>query len=72
MEGWRQLGLWRRKIMSNKTQTRTLLTPTGRLMEGVYTQNSGSGVVGETAMLRRLVVRTLSFAPQGRFQTEQL
>src|SRR2546426_12014283 len=39
MEGWRQWQLGGREKLVQRKNKRTLLTPTGLLMEGGYTQN---------------------------------
>ncbi len=45
MEAWRQWQLGRRKNLVQRKTKRILLTPTGLLMEDVYTQNSVAGQV---------------------------
>ncbi len=46
MEGWRQWRLGGRKKLVQRKNKRTNLTPTGLLMEGVYTQNPSVSVIG--------------------------
>ena len=68
MEGWRQW--WRlggRKTLSQRKNHRALLTPTGLLMEGHYTQNRTQGPTTRRAItcsmnttVRRLSPQTLS------------
>jgi hypothetical protein len=51
MEGWRQWRLGGRKNLVQRKNERTDLTPTGLLMEGVYTQNP---VVSEIEIFQQL------------------
>src|SRR6266849_3580622 len=50
MEGWRQWQLGGREKLVQRKNKRTLLTPTGLLMEGVYAQNP---VVSVMAILQQ-------------------
>src|SRR6266852_1614860 len=66
MEGWRQWQLGGREKLVQRKNKRTLLTPTGLLMEGVYTQNPDRESNGNISPTMTCCTLHLTFQPNDR------